>query len=77
MEPAVVADWAGGFPFAVVAVNHSRLIFVLRRNLQVKPKSSPRQEHRPTMREVMATLVIATGRSHGGMLMVPCPTAFT
>ncbi|MBA1429362.1 MFS transporter [Pseudomonas fluorescens] len=72
MEPAVVADWGWRIPFAVGCVIIP-FIFVLRRNLQ-ETEEFAKRKHRPTMREVMATLVKNWTVVIGGMLMVAMTT---
>ena len=58
MEPAVVADWGWRIPFAFGCVIIP-FIFVLRRNLEETEEFANRK-HRPTMREVLATLAMTT-----------------
>ena len=54
MQPSVVADWGWRIPFAVGCVIIP-FIFVLRRNLEETEEFANRK-HRPSMREVLATL---------------------
>ena len=72
MEPAVVADWGWRIPFAFGCVIIP-FIFVLRRNLEETEEFANRK-HRPTMREVLATLAKNWTVVIGGMLMVAMTT---
>ncbi|MDD1964847.1 MFS transporter [Pseudomonas putida] len=72
MAPAAVADWGWRIPFAVGCLIVP-FIFVLRRNLQETEEFAARA-HRPTMKQVFATLLQNWGVVLAGMLMVAMTT---
>ena len=72
MAPAAVADWGWRIPFAVGCLIVP-FIFVLRRNLQETEEFAARA-HRPTMKQVFATLLQNWRVVVAGMLMVAMTT---
>jgi MFS transporter, MHS family, citrate/tricarballylate:H+ symporter len=72
MAPTAVADWGWRIPFAVGCLIVP-FIFVLRRNLQETEEFAARA-HRPTMKQVFATLLQNWGVVLAGMLMVAMTT---
>lgn len=72
MAPAVVADWGWRIPFAVGCLIIP-FIFLLRRSLQETEEFAARI-HRPTMKQVVASLLQNCGVVVAGMLMVAMTT---
>jgi MHS family citrate/tricarballylate:H+ symporter-like MFS transporter len=72
MAPAVIADWGWRIPFAIGCLIIP-FIFVLRRSLQ-ETEAFATRTHRPTMKEVIATLLQNWGVVMAGMLMVAMTT---
>jgi len=72
MAPAAVADWGWRIPFAIGCLIVP-FIFVLRRNLQETEEFAARV-HRPTMKQVFATLLQNWRVVVAGMLMVAMTT---
>jgi MHS family citrate/tricarballylate:H+ symporter-like MFS transporter len=72
MAPAVVADWGWRIPFAIGCLIIP-FIFILRRSLQ-ETEEFAKRSHRPSMREVMATLLLNWRIVLAGMLMVAMTT---
>jgi MHS family citrate/tricarballylate:H+ symporter-like MFS transporter len=72
MAPAAIADWGWRIPFAIGCLIIP-FIFILRRSLQETEEFAQRR-HRPSMREVMATLLQNWRIVLAGMLMVAMTT---
>ncbi|NIE75694.1 MFS transporter [Pantoea sp. Tr-811] len=72
LSPADISQWGWRVPFAVGCMIIP-VIFLLRRNLQETEEFAAR-EHRPTMKQVMATLLANAGVVLFGMLMVAMTT---
>ncbi|PYD11168.1 MULTISPECIES: MFS transporter [Pseudomonas syringae group] len=72
MAPAAVADWGWRIPFAIGCLIIP-FIFLLRRSLQETEEFATRS-HRPTMRQVFATLLQNWRVVIAGMLMVAMTT---
>jgi MHS family citrate/tricarballylate:H+ symporter-like MFS transporter len=72
MAPAVIADWGWRIPFAIGCLIIP-FIFVLRRSLQ-ETEAFATRTHRPTMKEVITTLLQNWGVVVAGMLMVAMTT---
>jgi len=72
LSAAEIAQWGWRIPFAVGCMIIP-VIFLLRRNLQETEEFAAR-EHRPTMKQVLATLAANSGMVLFGMLMVAMTT---
>ena len=72
MAPSAVADWGWRIPFAIGCMIIP-FIFILRRSLQETEEFATRT-HRPTMKQVIATLLQNWGVVVAGMLMVAMTT---
>lgn len=72
LSTAEIADWGWRVPFAIGCLIIP-MIFILRRNLQETEEFTARK-HRPSMKEVMATLLSNAGIVLLGMLMVAMTT---
>jgi MHS family citrate/tricarballylate:H+ symporter-like MFS transporter len=72
MAPATVADWGWRIPFAIGCLIIP-FIFILRRSLQ-ETEAFATRSHRPTMKEVFATLLQNWRVVVAGMLMVAMTT---
>ncbi|MDV9031912.1 MFS transporter [Pseudomonas sp. RAC1] len=73
LQPLQISEWGWRIPFAVACLIIP-FIFFLRRNLQ-ETQAFENRSHRPTMKQVIATLGQNWGVVVGGMLMVAMTTS--